>query len=143
MKLRFHWAGWVLLPAALAASAFLAGEPALAGTAVYRCVVDGVTAFSDRPCGKDAQAVTLETAWVSTFTPARAHGRSRATQAARQRPRSVHRVARSVPDRCASIAASLRNIASRQRAGYNAKEGIRLDERNRELKQRARELKCK
>jgi hypothetical protein len=43
---------------------------------------------------------------------------------------------------CARIDQSLRKIVSTQRAGYTAKQGVRLDERKRELDNKRRALRC-
>lgn len=124
----------------IAMAAGSATDSAYADTAIYRCTVNGTTTFSDRPCSDDAQPVTLDTSRVSTFTPVPA-GNVKASRSTRSKPR--RKAAPSAGEgRCVSIRSGLHKIDDQLRAGYTAKEGIRLDARKRTLRQQARELKC-
>ena len=110
-----------------------------AETTIYRCTVNGIATFSDSPCGQDATPVTLASERISTFAPVPA--------AKVQMPKKPRRAAADVPatdrrDRCVSIRAALRGIDDKLRSGYTAKQGIRLEERKRNLRKQARELKC-
>ena len=69
-------------------------ESARASATIYRCEVDGVATFSDRPCGDQSSAYEPDAALVSTYT---APPTSVAPDAARRSPaetdrqRRVHR----------------------------------------------------
>lgn len=132
-----HLAFLVLLSAAHAVGA---------QTPIYRCMVDGVPMFSDHVCGGDAKPVTLDAGRLSTYTPVPAAQAPRASsprKAARSadEPAAPKSAARS-SERCASLRATLRGIDDKLRAGYTAKQGVQLEERKRNLRKQARELRC-
>src|SRR5690606_5039393 len=94
---------------------------ASADTQVFRCEVEGIVTFSDRPCGSDAQLHEPDTTRVSTFvapplaspprvreTPVRATGAKQTESIAALQAK--HR------ERCTRIERSLRDIRSKMRA---------------------------
>jgi hypothetical protein len=127
--------GWSYLPLSIC----LLATSAFAETSIYRCTVNGIATFSDSPCGQDATPVTLNSERISTFAPVPA--------AKVQMPKKPRRAVADAPaidrkDRCVSIRAALRDIDAKFRSGYTAKQGLRLEERKRNLRKQARELKC-
>ncbi len=102
---------------------FLFTLPAQA--AVYKCVVDGRTTFSDRPCAADAARVEMKVYRPSADEAVRAEERVRGLQAtlsAKQDTRQRRRLLRNIRD-------AEDEIASLQRA---------MDDEHRALKQKKR-----
>ncbi len=120
---------------------------ALAVVVVYRCTVEGVTVFSDRPCEPDAVAYEPDTSRVSTYSPPPP---SPSTQPAPQ-PRTGRKRERASAGAdqarhaavCERLRSGLKDIAARLRAGYNAKQGERLRERKARLEAQRRAQKCR
>lgn len=125
----------------------VAAQLALAVVAVYKCTVQDVTIFSDRPCEPDAAAYNADPSRVSTYSPpppgpstkpapqTRAH-RDRAPTAAGADP------VRHAAD-CERLRNSLKDVAARMRAGYDAKQGEQLRERKARLEGQRRAKKCR
>ena len=114
---------------------------------VFRCTMDGVTTFSDRPCGADAEAYESDDALISTFEapPVAATSRGAQQRRAPERKRKDESIAMAQAkhaERCARIERSLRDIRAKMRAGYNAKQGERLNERHRKLTAQRRDQRC-
>lgn len=114
---------------------------------VFRCTMDGVTTFSDRPCGTDAEAYESDGARISTFQapPVTATSKSSPKRRAIESKRKNASIAIAQAkhaERCARIERSLRDIRSKMRAGYGAKQGERLNERHRKLTAQRREQRC-
>jgi hypothetical protein len=124
-----------------------AGNFALAVVAVYRCTVQDVTVFSDRPCKPDAVVYQPDTSRVSTYTPPPP---SPSAQPAAQ-PRPDHARARDSAGEdqarhaevCEHLRSGLKEIAARMRAGYNVKQGEQLRERKARLERQRRAQKCR
>src|ERR1041384_3791809 len=102
-----------------------AAHLALAAAAVYRCTVQDVTVFSDRPCEPDAARYEPDTSRVSTYSPPPSapspqpvpepkarRGRGSAAAGADQ--------ARHAQE-CERIHKALKDVAARMRAGYTAR----------------------
>jgi hypothetical protein len=125
----------------------LTAQLALTVVAVYRCTVQDVTVFSDRPCEPDAARYEPDTSRVSTYSPAPsgpspqpvAEPRSR-----RGRPSAAAGadLARHAAE-CEHVRKALKEIAARMRAGYSAKEGEQLRERKAKLEGQRRAKKCR
>jgi hypothetical protein len=121
---------------------------ASAASPIYRCVVSGVTTFSDRPCAADSSEYVPDDQRVSTVKvehvapPTLARSATRAKGSA---PGNASIAADQLKhkDECARIDRSLGDIRSKMRAGYDGKEGERLRERQRKLTLDRREKKCK
>jgi len=120
-------------------------ESVRASSTIYRCEVDGVATFSDRPCGERSSTYEPEAALVSTYAAAPA---SVAESTKRSRPKPIARRSSLAADQakrveeCQRIQASLRDVRSRMRAGYSAKEGERLRARQEKLEDRRRAQRC-
>lgn len=122
---------------------------ASSGTAevtIFRCVLDGVVAFSDRPCGTQPQKYVPDDALISTVSappasmptvppvkPARAGHKQAASIAASQAK---------LAEKCTRIERSMRDVRSKMRAGYDVRQGERLRERQRKLMEERRALRC-
>lgn len=120
---------------------------AAAQSQVFRCTLDGVVAFSDRPCGTDAQVYEADDAHISTFEapPVTATSKSSPKRRAPEPKRNDVSIAMAQAkhaETCARIERSLRDIRAKMRAGYNAKQGERLNERHRKLTAQRREQRC-
>lgn len=118
---------------------------AVADSSIYRCVMNGVATYSDRHCGADSTAYTPDTDRVSTYAapplpkaPARTTSKPR-PRAARS---SIADEQRKHAEECRRIEEGLREVRSRQRAGYSAKEGERLKARLAKLSARRKSQKC-
>jgi hypothetical protein len=147
-------------------------------TTIFKCKIDGVTTFSDRPCGQDAQPQALDAAAINTYAPPAGVPRERppdrspsgAGAGARERlpdrsPNGAGAGARErPPDRspngakpttarddrseakrkesCSRYAKGLKEIRSKLRSGYTAKEGERLRMRAEKLKDSQRQYRC-
>jgi hypothetical protein len=117
---------------------------AVAGNGIYRCEVDGVATYQDRPCDKDSVQYEPDAARVSTYAPPAA---ASPPISAPRRPRkraaaSIAQAQAKRAEECRRIAASLQDIKARTRAGYNAKEGERMRARKTKLDERRRAHKC-
>jgi hypothetical protein len=124
-----------------------AAQLALTVVAVYRCTVQDVTVFSDRPCEPDAARYEPDTSRVSTYSPPPsgpspqpvAEPRSRRGRAsAAAGPDQVRHAAE-----CEHLRKALKDVAARMRAGYSAKEGEQLRERKAKLEGQRRAKKCR
>jgi len=119
---------------------------------VFRCTVDGVVTFSDRPCGHDAAAYESNLANVASSSAsdaAQAPANAGAIPSAAQSKRAPARADSSIAleqakhaDMCARLEQSLREIRSKMRSGYDLKQGERLRERQRRLREQSRLEKC-
>src|SRR5690349_8928588 len=97
---------------------------ALAAVVVYRCSVEGVTVFADRPCEPAAVPYETDTSRVSTYSPPPAGPVTRPdpqprTDRARARAAAGQDQARQAAV-CERLRSGLKDIAARMRAGYNA-----------------------
>jgi hypothetical protein len=120
---------------------------------IYRCVLAGVTTFSDRPCGESIEIHSLESS--TTVTPA--VPKSGATASVSELTQDAAKPVRAAPAaranspnhkdsrarECVRLDAELRRLRARMRAGYRAAEGDRLRERQRTANARRRELQCR
>jgi hypothetical protein len=118
---------------------------ALAAVVVYRCTVNDVTVFSDRPCEPDATTYQADTSRVSTYSPpptnpagvlAAPPSRRKPARAASDADQVRHAQA------CERLRSGLKDIAARMRAGYSAKQGEQLRERKARLEAQRRAQKC-
>jgi hypothetical protein len=123
-------------------------EPALAtrnAVAIYRCHVNGVLTFSDRPCDSAAEVHKIDIDGINTSAAPTLPNASRKAKEAPPKQKSGS--ARS-PDpakaaqACDRLEQSLRDIRSKMRSGYKASEGQRLQERQTKLKNQLRLARC-
>ena len=114
---------------------------------VFRCTMDGVTTFSDRPCGTDAEAYEADHALMSTFEPppvpaTSKRAKPRGAPEPKRKGESIAMAQAKHAETCARIEQSLRDIRSKMRSGYDAKQGERLNERHRKLSAQRRARRC-
>ncbi|MBL8267433.1 DUF4124 domain-containing protein [Steroidobacter sp.] len=118
--------------------------------AIYRCAGASGTVYSDRPCGADADQHQTDTSRVTVYTPAPTPERTlpaaTANKAASKRPKSG-RGAGTDPAKhglkCAKLDQALREVRTKMRTGYGAKEGERLKARQQRLGEQRRTEKCR
>lgn len=115
--------------------------------AIYRCAGDDGVVFTDRPCDGGADPHEIDDSRVTVYTPA--PGAERASTAAPSKPPKATRAKpgrAADPDRhrtkCARLDQGLRDVRTKMRSGYGAKEGERLKARQRQLNQQRRTEKC-
>jgi hypothetical protein len=120
---------------------FAAGSP----VAIYRCHVDGVLTFADRPCDTASDIHEIDTDGINTSAaPAEAKtSKKSATKPERRRSGSTKAGdPTKALETCNRLSQSLRDIRSKMRGGYKASEGERLKERQVRLKNQLRLAKC-
>lgn len=124
-----------------------AAQLALAVVAVYRCTVQDVTVFSDRPCEPYAARYEPDTSRVSTYSPPPSAPPPQ--PAPEPKPRRGRGSAAAGADQvrhaadCEHIRKALKEVAARMRAGYSAREGEQLRERKAKLEGQRRTKKCR
>jgi hypothetical protein len=120
-----------------------------ADRAIYRCTVNGVAVFSDTPCATDAQIYELDTSRISTYSSAATVNAQVSPVRIKNKPPRARTVDSIATDQarhaaqCVKISDSLRELRSKMRAGYGAKQGERLRERQLKLENRRRTEKCR
>lgn len=131
--------------AAYLVGSLLLSSPCGAQVTIYRCAGDAGPVYSDRPCAAHADTHEIDDSRVTVYTPEVTAKRLPATT----RPAKVRRSkAARLPDparhqaSCARLEQSLRDVRTKMRTGYSAKEGERLKARQRQLEQRRRLEKC-
>ena len=128
-------------------SHIVAAQLAFAVVSVSRCTVEDVTVFSDRPCEPAAARYEPDTSRVSTYSPPAPGPSPQATPEPRTRRGRASAAASADPVRhatdCERLHTSLKQVAARMRAGYNAKQGEQLRERKAKLEAQRRASKCR
>jgi hypothetical protein len=113
---------------------------------IYRCELDGAITFADRPCGVDAKKYEPDTTRVSEFKSVPvSHESSVHIQSRPPHSRVSPSIAESQTahaEECRRIHDSLSAVRSKMRAGYTAKEGERLKEREQKLNASRRAKRC-
>jgi hypothetical protein len=113
---------------------------------IYKCEVDGVMTFSDRLCGGDAELHVPGETVVNTYAAPPATSkpeRSTRKPAAKRAPARTDRAEAKRVESCARYARNLKEIRSRMRAGYTAKEGERLRVRQEQVRESQRAARCR
>jgi hypothetical protein len=117
-----------------------------ASPTLYRCTVEGVTTYADRPCAADAVRYVPDPSRTSTYSPPPASPATTAgsppTTPRRPRPDAGEDQGRHAAV-CERLRTALKDVAARMRAGYNIKQGEQLRERKRKLEQQRRAHKCR
>ena len=113
--------------------------------AVYRCEIEGVPTFSDRPCAADAVAHRIEGDAVSTYEPP-AVGVTRPSP--KPTKRKGHKDGSEVDlakqrQTCDRLKQRLDDVRAHYRSGYSAAEGERLKARETRLKEQLRSARCR
>jgi hypothetical protein len=112
---------------------------------IYRCSQGGTLTFSDRPCGADAQTYEPDVSRVSEYKSVPATFTSRAQSRPQKHQQSGPSIAQEQAKHaaeCKRIHDSLAAVRDKMRAGYNAKQGERLKEREHKLNESRREKRC-
>jgi Domain of unknown function (DUF4124) len=138
-----------LVESALAVAFAMTASPAACATepaarAIYKCEIEGVTTFSDRPCGDGVEPHQVGPTATNTYEAPAVAASSRPkpkTHARKRAPREDRSEAKRA-ESCARHARSLKEIRSRMRAGYSAKEGERLRRRQDQLRESQRVQRC-
>ena len=119
---------------------------AATASTIYRCIDEDIVTYSDRPCASNASEYEPDEARISILEVAPP---STTTTAVRPKPKRAAADSVSIAagqakhaEHCGKLERSLRDIRSKMRAGYDAKEGERLRERRRKLSAQHRELRC-
>lgn len=133
---------------AAAAICACAAVPSMAASTIYRCESSGVITFSDRPCSTAAVKYVPDEQRVSTVKVEPASGPSPVRSVTRSKARapdgnSIAAEQLKLKGECARVDRSLREIRSKMRAGYDAREGERLRSRQSKLMRDRREKKCR
>jgi hypothetical protein len=124
------------------------GQATADAVSIYKCEIGGVLTFSDRPCSPQAELHELDDAAVNTYdappvAPSPSASTSKPRAAAKKTASSR---ADAQPDKraevCARVGQSMKEVRSKMRTGYSAKEGERLRERLAKLKVQGREARC-
>lgn len=145
--MRANRSGAIYLGTVLCAAAVMPlSTAALADAKVFRCEVNDVVTFSDRPCGPDAQVHEPDGTRVSVFAaPPIAKRSSLSAKTPRRDTKQSDAIAMlqaKHKERCTRIERSLNDIRSKMRAGYDVRQGERLRDRQRKLTQQRRDEKC-
>lgn len=112
---------------------------------IYRCTDQGGTVYSDRPCAENAAPHEIDDSRVTVYTPAPTESRAPTAKPTKAKRAKAGRL----PDpakheaTCARLEQGLRDVRTKMRTGYGAKEGERLKERQRQLDRRRRTEKCR
>jgi hypothetical protein len=119
----------------------------LAQAKIYRCVINDQAVFADKPC---SEAPSVEVLLKSSSTY---RGSESATPQGSKRPlpsrpapkpdRAAEAAAQQHDERCRSFARQLAQIESTMRAGYNAKQGEKLRDRQRSLQEKRVAERCR
>lgn len=124
-----------------------AAHVALAAVVVYRCTVQDVTVFADRPCEPDAVTYEADTSRVSTYTPPPASAQVKPLPPPRDERKRGQATAgqdqRRHAELCERVRSGLKDVAAKMRAGYDVKQGEKLRERKDRLEQQRRAQKCR
>lgn len=116
--------------------------------AIYRCAGAGGVVYTDRPCESGANPHEVDNSRITVYTLTPAAERASAptpTKQSKGRRAQPGRAADPAEHRtkCAKLEQGLRDVRSKMRSGYGAKEGERLKARQRQLNERRRAQKCR
>jgi hypothetical protein len=112
---------------------------------IYRCEIGESITFSDRPCDAGAQRYEPDLGSVSTYTAPRAapvQPKQRKPEQPRRSGATTASAQAKHAEECARLRSNLKELRSKMRAGYGAKEGERLRERQTKLQARLRSARC-
>jgi hypothetical protein len=118
-------------------------QAAADAVSIYKCEVGGVLTFSDRPCSPQAELHELDESGVNTYDPppvvrtAKPKATVRKTESRRADAQHEKRA-----ETCARLTRSMKDVRSKMRTGYSAREGERLRDRLANLKDQQRESRC-
>ena len=115
-----------------------------AAATIYRCTDQTGTVYSDRPCAENAAPHQIDDSRVTVYKPPPMSSTTSAKSTKAKRAKAGR-----LPDPakheagCARLEQGLRDVRTKMRTGYSAKEGERLKERQRQLDRRRRTEKCR
>jgi hypothetical protein len=110
--------------------------------AIYKCEIDGVPTFSDRPCGGAANLAQLDLGKINIHeAQARPEPTVERPPAPKRKP-AARIDATKRAETCARLAQSLKEVHAKLRSGYSAKERGRLKDREAKLKSELRLAQC-
>lgn len=120
--------------------------------AIYRCEGESGVVFTDKPCESGVDPHVIDDSRVTVYTPAPNVERGPATpstaspKAKRFKDKRSESVRAADRDqklaKCAKLDQGLRDVRTKMRSGYGAKEGERLKGRQRQLNEQRRAQKC-
>jgi hypothetical protein len=130
---------FLLMSAALVWNREAAGD----AVSIYKCEVGGVLTFSDRPCSPQAELHEVDETTVNTYDPPPIAPTAKPKTTVRK-PESRRADAQQDKraETCARVTRSMKDVRSKMRTGYSAKEGERLRDRLAKLKDQQRESRC-
>lgn len=116
--------------------------------AIYRCAVEGGVVYTDRPCEGGAEPHEIDDSRVTIYAPEpAAEPAPIATPTKQSKVRRAKSGLAADPDQhridCLKIEQRLRDVRTRMRTGYGAREGERLKVRQRQLNEQRRAQKCR
>lgn len=132
----------------LVCGSLLLTEASGAQTAIYRCTDENGPVYSDQPCVLNADPHEIDDSRVTVYTPVPTDKPAPATTATKPAKAKRAKAVR-LPDpakheaTCAKLEQTLRDVRTKMRTGYGAKEGERLKARRRQLDDRRRMEKCR
>ena len=139
---RLAWLCWI------AACLGFDGSARADSPLVYRCELQGQRVFSDRPCDGAVQVIALDQARTNIYQHRKYDERLFSLASSKRAGTKTAKRAAPIEDEdkrravCTRIDQSIDGVRSKQRAGYRAKEGVRLDERLRRLEEERRVKRC-
>jgi hypothetical protein len=112
------------------------------GRVIYRCEIDGLVTFSDRPCSPAATIYQPDS--MNTYEAPPSLPASREQPAPRIPKKDVPPAADLAKHKqtCERLAQDLKYIRSKLRAGYKASEGEKLKARQERVKSQLRMARC-
>ena len=125
----------------------ICGQALDAQPVIYRCEGEDGVVYSDRACAAGVDPHELDDSRVTVYTPEPVADRA-SPETSGKPPKPRRPKAKKTADpaeqrsKCARLAQGLRDIRSKMRAGYDAKEGERLKARQRQLGEQRRVQKC-
>lgn len=131
----------------LGAGLLIRPQPTEAQRAIYRCAGEDGVVFTDRPCQAGADPHEIDDSRITVYTPAPADVRASTASPAKPAKTRAARSGRAAdPDqhqaKCARLDQGLRDVRTKMRTGYGAREGERLKARQRQLNEQRRAQKC-
>lgn len=137
----------VTLAVVLAIAPLLLAGTTDAQPSIYRCDGESGVVYTDRPCEAGANPHQVDDSRITVYTPAPAAERASTPTLAKQSKAKRAKPARAADPavrqtKCAKLEQGLRDVRTKMRSGYGAKEGERLKARQRQLNEQRRTQKC-
>jgi hypothetical protein len=111
--------------------------------AIFRCELNGVPTFSDRPCAAASSRYEPDPIATNTYDPPPIRPSPPApVKPSSAKPTSPAADSSNHKETCERLARGLKETRSKLRAGYKAGEGERIKERQARLKSQLRQARC-